>query len=300
MTTTAPILTIILLIAAHGAQFPLKIVRLGNTVLPFHGFIFDPPSRGYLCKFNNNYDCSHFKSADHFSVQYNRTHIFPNTLSHPWRRIDLNDYMHYHNETHARLTLHWHDAPDIPHINEYLLLETTHRLLIDLVHKIEVPIPPFRQTLLPWPFDTNKTIHARTFMSQSSFIVSVPHFVAYEKLYRFGSLTALWFGTNRYEYAGAESDTSILQIIDYYYEHGRNSSHDEQMEKTAKFFNCPHTFDRPICAQKSWTVAACNTLYFYKCDKSGAPQTLAKCSPYYRSNVTDSQECQTMDVLLHP
>lgn len=252
-------------ILSFAHSFPLPIASITNIAVPFHGFIFDPPSRGYLCKFEKNYDCSQFKAADHISHQYNRTYPDPQTLEYPWTRIDLSDYLHFHNRTHARLSLHWHNSPDLPRINEYILLESTDHLHVELLH----------------------VIRASQSTTMASTIGSARHYVAYRDLRKYGALVAVWF----------TADTSILQIIDYYYEHGRSNSSDMQMRHMPQFY-CRTIFDRAQCAQKSWTIAACNALYFYKCDRYGTPTTLAKCSPYFRNDITQENECSTVDIHL--
>lgn len=222
--------------------------------VPFRGFIFDPPSRGYLCKFHNNYDCTLFPAAADITTHFNKPFVNSHTLIYPWRRVNLKHYLLDYNSTHAQLNLHWHDSGAVPHVDEYVLLETKNHDNVVILHRL--------LTL------SDKT--EQDYLDHNTRIVSVPHLVAYKALHSRGSLTALWFALSPEPLQNA---TSILQVIDYHY-------NDEDEDDDKENFDCEKTFDRTLCAEQGWTTAACEEAYFYECDIQGAPTALKQCPPF--------------------
>lgn len=261
----------------------LSFISLDNPSLPFHGFIFDPPSRGYLCKFDNNYNCTLFPADADIATHFNRPYINSDTLIYPWKRVNLAQYLFDFNSTHAQLNLHWHASTDVPHIDEYVLLETKARADMTVIHRLRTSVTQQQQAYL----DTN------------TFIVSVPHLVPYNTLYRYGSLTSIWFAsTNDTNDDDVLSDTtSILQIIDYYYANGKATTQDYDdgsntlVQTTDTTFHCAKTFDRVRCNVQAWTIASCDPAFFYECDEHGAAQALKRCAPYHLTDQRQQTPC---------
>lgn len=283
----ASLLLAVLISALYGQANAYITAR----TIPIHGFIHEPPSRSFLCKIGHNDNCTAVVLYER--LMYNKLVLRSITSGIPletytldynvnyvpsmnrWKRVQLDRYIETYNATHDLLQLRFHDAPILPHMSEYVLLGTKNHFYgntrleerdVEVLHRLRTSSRIEPRVL--WSVDASSTIALREFTDNVTFVTSLPHIVPHDKLNRYGSLIAFWITPDQ---------SSVVQIIDYYYPNGRRNNGITPEHEPSNIIDCPRGIDRQQCAQTGISIACCNKARYYECDENGVVLRLKSC-----------------------